>query len=202
MGSSERAVMQAALDGLAPFVAAYVEQVIKASDGWGKLGDESRTRLAAGDLSTALKVMKDNWKAAFEARLPRRARSYLFELADTRNDWAHHHPFTSEETERALDTIRRFSNAIGAPSPMSAQAAAGATKSKRNGMIGSGHLPSQRDVMRAIYVKCGRDDEQAVREYAAAERRGEVHRSSNRYELSAEKYARALLADGKRKSWL
>jgi hypothetical protein len=60
----------------------------------------------------------------------------------------------------------------------------------------------QRDVMRRIYARHGPDDEPVVREYAAAERRGEVRRARNAYGLSPEDYARRLLADGLKKGWL
>jgi hypothetical protein len=43
------------------------------------------------------------------------------------------------------------------------------------------------------------DRERTVQAYADAERRGKVSRASNKYDLSAEDYARALLADGLRK---
>ena len=61
---------------------------------------------------------------------------------------------------------------------------------------------TQRDVMRDIWRRCRPDEEAAVREYAAREARGEVERTSNRYDLTSEQYARALLADGLRKRWL
>jgi len=38
--------------------------------------------------------------------------------------------------------------------------------------------------------------------YGDAERRGKVSRASNKYDISSEAYARALLADGLRKGWL
>ncbi|MCR4340155.1 MAG: hypothetical protein NUW01_09770 [Gemmatimonadaceae bacterium] len=45
-----------------------------------------------------------------------------------------------------------------------------------------------------------RGDEAAIgREYAAAERRGEVARKSNDYGLTAEDYARRLLEDARKK---
>lgn len=202
MGSFERSRIQTALDNLAPFLAAYVEQAMKRANKWEHLTREARTRLSAGDLSTGLRVMKDNWSAVFEPDLPRKVRNYLFEVADTRNDWAHQYSFTPEDASRAIETIRLLSAAIGARSHTNDDTPARTTIPKTNGRTGSGRAPSQRDVMRAVYAKCGGDDERAVRQYAEAERRGEVHRGSNAYSLSPEQYARALLADGKRKGWL
>jgi hypothetical protein len=50
-------------------------------------------------------------------------------------------------------------------------------------------LPSQRDVMRQIVNLHWPDRERVIEECAAAERRGEVPRSRNRYNLSPEQYA-------------
>jgi hypothetical protein len=60
----------------------------------------------------------------------------------------------------------------------------------------------QRDVMRKLWVKYGPDEDRVIREYAAAEQRGEVGRARNAYAISAEEYARRLLSDGLRKGWL
>lgn len=60
----------------------------------------------------------------------------------------------------------------------------------------------QRDVMRRLYAIHGPDEERVIREYAAAERRGEARRSSNTHDLTPEEYARALLLDGQKKGWL
>ncbi len=63
-------------------------------------------------------------------------------------------------------------------------------------------MPSQRDVMRDIYRRCRGDEARIIQEYANAERRGEVSRSSNNYDLSPEEYAAALLSDARRKGWI
>lgn len=51
---------------------------------------------------------------------------------------------------------------------------------------------SQRDFMRQLVRRFGHDAERVVREYAAAETRGEVERKSNSHGITAEQYARAL----------
>ncbi len=56
--------------------------------------------------------------------------------------------------------------------------------------------------MRRVWARCKPDEERAVREYAAAESRGEAERASNSHNWTAEQYARALLRDGQRKGWL
>ncbi|MDQ6771320.1 MAG: hypothetical protein M3Z54_15225 [Gemmatimonadota bacterium] len=77
-------------------------------------------------------------------------------------------------------------------------------------LTGEGYIPdrsegsvaSQRDKMRELYQGCAGDFDKTIAAYAAAERRGEVHRRSNDYALNPEEYARRLLADGVRKGWL
>jgi hypothetical protein len=56
--------------------------------------------------------------------------------------------------------------------------------------------------MRRIWGIYGPDEERVIREYAAAERRGEVARARNRNDMAAEDYARALLADARQRGWL
>ena len=92
---------------------------------------------------------------------------------------------------------------IGAPTPSAAPVAAPRARGNHT-KRGAAAAPrqSQRDVMRAIHRMHGHDSERVVREYAAAERRGDVVRKSNEADISAEDYARALLNDGERKGWL
>lgn len=59
----------------------------------------------------------------------------------------------------------------------------------------------QRDMLRKLVERYGSDDSILIRAYAAAERRGEVERKSNDKGISAEDYARALIADARRKGW-
>lgn len=62
--------------------------------------------------------------------------------------------------------------------------------------------PSQRDVMRGLVKRFGVDEERVVREYAEAERRGEVERKSNSHGYTPEQYARALWKDAVKKGWI
>jgi hypothetical protein len=61
---------------------------------------------------------------------------------------------------------------------------------------------SQREVIRDLVARFGMNQERVIREYAAAERRGEVERKSNKHHLGSETYARALWADAVRKGWI
>jgi hypothetical protein len=61
---------------------------------------------------------------------------------------------------------------------------------------------TQRDVMRRLVAKLGRNEAAVCRAYAAAEQRGEVPRQRNTHGITAEQYARALWNDGVKKGWL
>jgi hypothetical protein len=61
---------------------------------------------------------------------------------------------------------------------------------------------NQRDKMRELFNRFGNHEDILIREYALAEKRGEVKRTSNQYKISAEAYAAALLKDARRKGWI
>jgi hypothetical protein len=61
---------------------------------------------------------------------------------------------------------------------------------------------TQRDMLRELVRRLGKDEEAVVREYARAERAGRVVRKSDRYGTDAEAYARALWRDALKKGWL
>ena len=61
---------------------------------------------------------------------------------------------------------------------------------------------SQRELMRRLYREHRGHAEKTIRAFAEAERRGEVRRASNVYNLDALSYARLLFADGRRRGWL
>jgi hypothetical protein len=56
--------------------------------------------------------------------------------------------------------------------------------------------------MRRLYSESSGDEARTVDAYAKAERNREVERRRNDWQWSAERYARALLHDGKQKGWL
>jgi hypothetical protein len=63
-------------------------------------------------------------------------------------------------------------------------------------------MPSQRDVLRELVASFGMNEEKVIQEHAAAEKRSEAKRASNKHDLEPEAYARALWRDGIRKGWL
>ena len=56
--------------------------------------------------------------------------------------------------------------------------------------------------MRRLYRDHRGNPESTIRAFADAERRGDVRRSSNAYNIDALTYARMLFADGLRRGWL
>jgi hypothetical protein len=195
MESNERDAVRRGLDALKPYLAAFVAQ-------WS-----AKRRVAPdSDIAGLLKTILDQWDESFRSHLPRAARSYVYELLEVRNRWAHEAEFTFADVERALDTMRQLGTAIHAPD-MSALhrillrgcvPKKGLAKRDSAARRGSG----QRAVMREIYARWKQDPTRLVREYANAEREGRVQRKGNMSGLSPEEYARALLADGERKGWL
>lgn len=194
-----------ALDALLPYLHRYVNQTLDASRCHGERVD--------ADIGPLAHAMKNEWRTVFAARLDSQVRNYVHELLDIRNRLAHSRSFDDDEARRACDTIRLVAKAVGAPlAQFDGLAAVGARKRATPttgdsdaispAMDRAGKRPSQRDVMRAIWSRCAPDEERAIREYAAAERRGEVSRKQNTSALTAEQYASALLADGLNKGWL
>jgi len=56
--------------------------------------------------------------------------------------------------------------------------------------------------MRELVKRFGMDEERVVREYAEAERQGEVERKSHSHDFTPEQYARALWKDAVKKGWI
>jgi hypothetical protein len=192
LNAARRDQVRRALDHLKPYLAAFVGQHVPAG-----LGRDAARR--GSDMQALLRTMLDSWDSAFRQQLPPVARSYVHELIDIRNRWAHEEPFTTREADRAVDTVGQLSALIGVPQ---VSAARDLPRAEVGQVVTRGRARSQRDVMRAIYRIHGGDRERVLREYAAAERRGEVARKRNETNSSPEFYARALFSDGEAKGWL
>ena len=91
--------------GLAPFV----EREFDAD----QAGDSKP--VAEWDVAALLRLMWDSWNDVFARTLGRAERSLVQELRDVRNRWAHQESFSSDDTDRALDSIARLLTAISAP---------------------------------------------------------------------------------------
>jgi len=67
------------------------------------------------DVAALLKLMWEAWNEVFATTLGRAERSLVQELRDFRNKWAHQEPFSSDDTDRALDSMSRLLTAISSP---------------------------------------------------------------------------------------
>jgi len=113
-----------ALDLMREGLVLFVERELKARLGpsWDKKLDAGRDRplprdmegKIAWDSQALLKAMTDNWQTVFKVTLGHSERAFTSELLDVRNKFAHEHPFSSDDTHRALDTAQRLLMAVSA----------------------------------------------------------------------------------------
>ena len=106
--------------GLTPFV----ERMFQARLGetWPDQFDQSRRYplkrnpdgSLAWDSQALLKAMADHWRSVFESVLGRTERALVGELSEVRNAFAHEEPFSSDDTLRALDSVKRLLEAVSA----------------------------------------------------------------------------------------
>lgn len=110
-------------DGVAPFL----ERELK-SEYQQRWFDEVKTTLSpqqltfAGteknpkwDIATVLAVMWNQWNQVFRKTLGQAERTLVSELREVRNKWAHQQPFSSDDTDRALDSAERLLTAVSVP---------------------------------------------------------------------------------------
>ena len=115
--------LQILRDGLAPYIlrelkSAYkerwwtsgVEAVLENAVGREALSGAAapEERFARLDIQALLVILWENWNAVFKAELGHSGRSYVSELREVRNAWAHQQPFSAEDAYRALDTMTRL----------------------------------------------------------------------------------------------
>ncbi|MHB8628640.1 MAG: DUF499 domain-containing protein [Aggregatilineales bacterium] len=121
-------VMDALKEGLGPFVlreynAVYgtgqflgvIEQTLTTSSYTPDHLYDVTTALAAVDVQGWLNLMVRQWNDVFKAKLGKVERSYVGELLEARNAWAHQSAFTNDDAHRVADTATRFLEAIGSP---------------------------------------------------------------------------------------
>jgi predicted AAA+ superfamily ATPase len=108
-------------EGLAPFVEREFksQHQEKAPDEARRYFGDDRTvgkkPVAEWDVASLLKLMWEAWNAVFGKTLGRAERSLVQELGDWRSKWAHQEPFSSDDADRALDSMSRLLTAISAP---------------------------------------------------------------------------------------
>lgn len=109
-------------EGLAPFVEREVQSKVKAGtlnlDLIRKIAENpklSAKSMAKWDVSPLLRLMWETWNEVFRDTLGKTERSLVTELRDWRNNWAHQESFSSDDTDRALDSAERLLAAVSAP---------------------------------------------------------------------------------------
>jgi predicted AAA+ superfamily ATPase len=73
------------------------------------------TALEKVDVQGWLNLMIRQWNEVFKAKLGKVERSFVGELLEARNDWAHQKAFTNDDAHRIADTATRLLEAVGAP---------------------------------------------------------------------------------------
>jgi predicted AAA+ superfamily ATPase len=107
--------------GLAPFVereltSVHQAQALEAARRYmGEDRTVGRKPIADWDVAALLKLMWEAWNDVFGRTLGRAERSLVQELRDWRNKWAHQEPFSSDDADRALDSMARLLTAVSAP---------------------------------------------------------------------------------------
>ncbi|MFZ1058063.1 MAG: Swt1 family HEPN domain-containing protein, partial [Candidatus Rokuibacteriota bacterium] len=71
--------------------------------------------IADWDAAGLLKLMWEAWNDVFRRTLGPAERSLVSELRDHRNKWAHQQVFSSDDADRALDSMARLLTAVSAP---------------------------------------------------------------------------------------
>jgi predicted AAA+ superfamily ATPase len=108
--------------GLAPFVEREIRSAINARSTSMELVRRfaedptvGQKPISQWDVAALLRLMWGAWNDVFARTLGRAERSLVQELRDCRNKWAHQEPFSSDDTDRALDSIGRLLTAVSAP---------------------------------------------------------------------------------------
>jgi predicted AAA+ superfamily ATPase len=107
-------------EGLAPFAEREFKDVYKAQAAFEVMRFADNDRLTSKkpisewDVAALLKFMWETWNDVFSRSLGRPERSLVQELRDWRNKWAHQEPFSSDDADRALDSIARMLTAVSA----------------------------------------------------------------------------------------
>lgn len=114
--------------GLAPYVLRELKSIYK-EEWWSRgvqavldntVGREALIRtgtpeekFAKLDIQALLVILWENWNAVFKNELGHIGRSYVSELREVRNRWAHQQPFSADDAYRALDTMERLLTMVG-----------------------------------------------------------------------------------------
>jgi len=113
--------MELLRDGIRPFLER--EMLARLGADWQAQVREtlSDTRLQVGrgdslqDVAVQLVLIDRHWGAVFRWTLGRAERSLVNELLEVRHHWAHQRSFSSDDADRALDSMARLLTAVSAP---------------------------------------------------------------------------------------
>jgi len=108
-------------NGIAP----YIDREVKAAVQTGSLSAQAvkgflddpntaKKEISDWDVSPLMKLMWDTWNDVFKRTLSFSQRSLVSEVRDWRNKWAHQHAFSSDDADRALDSMERLLAAVSA----------------------------------------------------------------------------------------
>ncbi|GEM82440.1 Swt1 family HEPN domain-containing protein [Meiothermus hypogaeus] len=108
--------------GLAPYVEREVLEAVRAGavnmETVRRFADDPLLKnkpIAEWDAAGLLKLMWETWNEVFRKTLGFAERSLVSELREWRNQWAHQGPFSSDNADRALDSMERLLTAVSAP---------------------------------------------------------------------------------------
>jgi len=87
-----------------------VESVLDGAIGREALASDGdpEERFQKLDIQALLLIMWENWNTVFKDQLGHIGRTYVSELREVRNQWAHQQPFNPADAFRALDTMTRL----------------------------------------------------------------------------------------------
>src|SRR5258708_2186431 len=108
--------------GLAPFVEREIHEAVKNRavnmEAVRRFAEDPKLAskpVAQWDVSGLLKLMTETWRDVFRNTLGHAERSLVSEIREHRNSWAHQNAFSSDDTDRALDSVQRLLTAVSAP---------------------------------------------------------------------------------------
>jgi predicted AAA+ superfamily ATPase len=124
MAITNRERVDRAMELLRAGLAPYVEREVHAASGAVRMETIRRFSddpilagkpIAEWDIAGVLRLMSETWNEVFRQTLGFAERSLVSELREWRNKWAHQNTFSSDDTERTLDSAARLLTAISAP---------------------------------------------------------------------------------------
>jgi len=123
-------ILEILRDGLIPFIIREYRNVYKEKGFVNEMDSALGTNAYAGlpnsawdseekltkavDVHSCLNLMWRRWNEVFKDKLGHQGRSYVSELMEARNNWAHQGSFSNDEAYRVADTARRLLKMISA----------------------------------------------------------------------------------------